>query len=191
MNNNGLPEQKVVLLAGYARAGKDTVARYMKNRYLYRPMKFAGPLYDMVIAMYHQIVHEVSPAYIEARKQEVAPGTTLTWRELMQTLGTEWGRDMLGADIWCNLAAETAYAYRPQNIVFSDARFFSEYERLQQDERFDVRLLYIARDDNAPQMAHRSEQEIGQLRRLADFEIENNSDIPALYEQVDIALDSL
>ena len=52
-----------------------------------------------------------------------------TPRHAMQTLGTEWGRDRIGRDLWAN-AALARCENLPGDVVISDVRFPNEAEAI-------------------------------------------------------------
>lgn len=53
-------------------------------------------------------------------------------RYAMQTLGTEWGRNLFGEDFWINAAINKAKALMSQgySVVFDDVRFTNEAEAI-------------------------------------------------------------
>jgi hypothetical protein len=64
------------------------------------------------------------------KKEEIVPQFGLTGRQLMQTLGTEWGRNMVCSDVWVK-SLENYINHLPSNvthIVLDDLRFMNEFE---------------------------------------------------------------
>jgi hypothetical protein len=96
-----------------------------------RRMPFAEPLKRMLT-----FGLELPPRFIEhPLKEEPIPGLGVSARRLMQTLGTEWGRDTVGADFWLKVwtrrarSAIYAHAAPPtQDLAFivDDVRFPNE-----------------------------------------------------------------
>lgn len=117
----------IVGLAGTKGSGKDTAAKVFKANG-YEDVKFAAPIKGMlryllnyrgadpieVERMVEGDLKEVPTAYLEGK----------TPREAMQTLGTEWGRELVGEGLWVNSAMDRASLYR--NVVISDVRFPNE-----------------------------------------------------------------
>lgn len=117
-------KELVIGLAGYARAGKDTVAQMITD-YGFEQRSFAKPLKDCLAAL----------------NPMCDPGTTLRikdllefsdWegaktapevRQLLQRLGTEAGRNVLGQNIWVDALFNAPSDGR---IVVSDVRFPNE-----------------------------------------------------------------
>jgi len=117
---------KIIGLTGKAGSGKSTVAHILVNDYGFIRVKMAGPLKSMLRAI------GLTDAHIEGELKEV-PCPMLcgqTPRYAMQTLGTEWGRDIIGNDFWTNAWRESVWAAceyaEPAGIVCDDVRFANE-----------------------------------------------------------------
>lgn len=92
-----LDRVRVVALAGSIGAGKSTVAEMLPGLHL----QWADPLYAAVAAMLG-----VSVEWLRNRvnKDTVIEWLGVTPRYLLQTGGTEWGREMIHPDLWVKLA---------------------------------------------------------------------------------------
>lgn len=142
-------------LIGHARTGKDTFAARLVEDHGYRRVAFADPLRRLAYALdpiaivrHHYapltparaaegfpqgplIGHEVVrlAALVDAVGWEEAK-THDEVRRTLQRLGTEAGREVLGADVWVRLgmaaAEEARRDYRP--VVLTDVRFPNEAE---------------------------------------------------------------
>ena len=116
--------RRLVAFTGAAGAGKSTATRHLVERYGYTLVKFAGPLKDMMRAI------GLTEDEIEGGMKE-APSSTLlgkTPRHGMQTLGTEWGRNCIGEDLWISLwrrRVEAVFASGGR-VVVDDCRFPNE-----------------------------------------------------------------
>lgn len=117
-------------ITGRAGAGKDTVARILAARHQYSIYAFATPLYEMVRAGFGIDVHQLTRAQKE---------TPIDWlgdrspRHLLQTLGTEWGRTCVAADVWIRAAERNIDQHRAHfgpraRVVITDVRFPNEAE---------------------------------------------------------------
>lgn len=113
---------KLIGLTGLAQSGKSTVATYLKETHNFYEDSFAVPIRSMVCGLLG-----ISLAELEELKESIIEGFEKTPREMMQTLGTEWGRQMIQDDLWI-----TALKYRlpapttAKKIVVSDIRFENE-----------------------------------------------------------------
>ena len=110
---------ELVALVGAAGCGKSTVADILSGMGYHR-LKFSQPLKDMLKAI------GLSDEHTEGRLKE-APCNLLsgrTPRYAMQTLGTEWARDIMAKDFWLNLWRTQVQQY--DKIVAEDCRFANE-----------------------------------------------------------------
>ncbi len=127
--------KKVVGLTGIAGSGKDTLAIAMSQRSQLplRPYSMTTPINRMIDAL---LGHPVSSNTLDQphhwADQSYKASTVLletTVRRLQQTLGTEWGRDLIHPDIWL-WAAEQAINRLPTGhvMVITNIRFVNEAE---------------------------------------------------------------
>lgn len=117
--------------AGPAGAGKDTVADYLVKHHGFTKMAFADPLRSMMAA-------GGFPEPVDrALKEALVEGFDFTWRDGIQKLGTQWGRE-LDPDIWVKLIEKRIlylqsvqqYVGGVAKIVLSDVRFENEANML-------------------------------------------------------------
>jgi hypothetical protein len=116
----------LLALSGLAGAGKSTAAKHLSAVHGFTLVKFAGPLKRMLRSI------GLSEEEIEGGKKEV-PSSLLCGkspRHAMQTLGTEWGRDLIGPDFWVNLWEFTTCEVLSEGgkVVVDDCRFPNEAE---------------------------------------------------------------
>ena len=121
-------ERRVIGLTGQRGCGKDTAAAALVALG-FRHIKFAAALKQMIRALldYAGASPEDINRMIEGDLKE-APSAGLggaTPRHAMQTLGLEWGREMLHPDLWAD-AAMGRCARLGCHIVISDVRFPNE-----------------------------------------------------------------
>jgi hypothetical protein len=104
-------------------------------------------------------------------------------RELLQSLGTEWGRAMVADDIWIRLALQRA----GQRTVISDVRFDNEAAAIRATGGV---VWRVVRPDvgclDASTAQHSSERGISP--ELIDAQIVNDCSLAALAARVDAAL---
>ena len=142
---------KLIGLTGPAGAGKDLVASMIPGAHR---IAFADPIYAGVAAML-----DIPEGLLRARSTKEAPLVDFgrSPRELLQTLGTDWGRKLVTPDIWLRVAFwrwEKAAAAGHSVIVVPDVRFQNE-ARLIHDQGGEVWLVH--RPDVAPVADHQSE----------------------------------
>lgn len=110
----------VIGIAGRAGAGKDTAADFITERLpLYEKASFADPLKAMLetgLGLNAAQLYGGDKGDIDARYE-------CTPRHIMQTLGTEWGRELIHPDVWVRAMAERVKGRR---VVIADVRFPNE-----------------------------------------------------------------
>ena len=127
----GTFEREVVVgLSGYAHAGKDTVATMLVERLGFASGSFAAALKRMLVALDPIVLDGRRMSEVDGATAATPDGPVLTEtakqipevRRLLQRLGTEAGRRVLGEDIWVRTLLERA----PARLVVSDCRFPNE-----------------------------------------------------------------
>ncbi len=180
--SNGL----LIGLAGRARSGKDTVGDWLETQYGFERTAFASPLKTGVRAMFG-----LTRAHTDGDlKEEVIPHLGVSPRQLMQWLGTEYGRDLIGPTVWIDVVLERwrALCGKKHNplLVVTDVRFNNEAEALRQQGGV---IIHIERPDLPEVAAHTSEQGVEVLPD--DMLICNDSTLDDLLRKVNATLDML
>jgi hypothetical protein len=138
------PRPCIIGLAGYAQSGKDTMGRILVEEHGFTRIAFADTLRDMLYAMNPLVEWEnkngeygvwfvqdiVDTFGWEFAKKSVAERSTSGVRHLLQRLGTEAGRDILGQNIWVDTAMKKAAEVKNGRVVFTDVRFPNEADAI-------------------------------------------------------------
>lgn len=111
-------------------SGKSSVASYLSG-YGYRTVSFAAPLKAMVRSF---LVHagydpsDVDELFGPSRKERILPEFGVSPRHLLQTLGTEWGRDCIAPDVWLKCWRRNVQYYLSNDlpVICDDVRFANE-----------------------------------------------------------------
>lgn len=177
-------------VAGLARSGKDTAARFLADELGLYQYAFAEPLKTMLKSVFGDHFHE-------GDRSGICPEAGISYRRLMQTLGTEWGRYQVSPDLWVNLVGREfdklkANPYRKggafdarlepggyKGMILSDVRFDSEAEWIKGNGGVVVQLT---RPTGTPEVTHASEQ--GVSRSLIDVHIDNSGTVEYLHTQL-------
>lgn len=134
---------KLIGVTGFARSGKDHAADYLARHMGLYKYAFAEPLKTMLKSVFGDHFHE-------GDRSEICPETCKSYRVMMQTLGTELGRNMWNPQVWINLVEKRRkevehgchlvnegrdykgfHAQQAQGMILSDVRFDTEAEYLQ------------------------------------------------------------
>lgn len=87
----------VIGLTGVAGCGKDTAADILREKHRFLKLSFAEPLYDMVSIVTRTPVEVLKT---RAGKEVTLDRIGVSPRKMLQTLGTEWGRELVSPDLW-------------------------------------------------------------------------------------------
>ena len=168
-------------LAGQAGSGKDTLAEHLCQAHSFASLALATPLRDGLRIMLGLSLEELTRRDLkEARIDWLGRSP----RELSQTLGTEWGRELIHPEIWLRVAERTIARLRqsnPAGIVVTDIRFENEAEWVRAQGGT---VWHLRRDQSGLQGAtsnHVSEQHIPEIE--GDVIVDNIGTIEAFYEQ--------
>jgi len=117
---------KILAFYGQQQVGKSSAAAAVgRDNHLVVQASFADPIYRAVSAILGFDVREV--------EKETPILCDKSPRQLLQTLGTEWGRGMVGDDIWLKCMEDTLITHQEAGkrmVVIDDLRFRNEYEFL-------------------------------------------------------------
>lgn len=136
-NFNMMPEpvvygHKVIGLSGYAQSGKTTAAKYIEENYGFERRHIAEPLRAMlaVLLRANGISDAMITRYLEGDLKDgvVIPEIGRTSRELQITLGTEWGRQHVGEDVWAQ--TWTRSIKNGERVMNDSVRFPNEEEAI-------------------------------------------------------------
>lgn len=119
----------IIGIAGCKRAGKDTLARLLLDTLPgYRLDSFAAPIRRFVAALVGLGTGAAALDALERHKEDPVPWLgNVTPRRMMQTLGTEWGRDLVHPDIWIMDLVRRAGAGA---LIVSDVRLPNEAQAI-------------------------------------------------------------
>lgn len=141
----------IIGISGKARSGKDTFANMLHNKiYNSKIVRFAQPIKDMIKAGFN-----LSTECIEGdlKDKPLCELNGLSPRLLMQTLGTDWGRE-LDPDIWIYTLMSSIDNIKEDIVIIPDVRFLNEAKFV----RNSGMLVHINRDDTPEVNKHVSEE---------------------------------
>lgn len=119
-------QSRIILISGKQGSGKSTASRHlrkwaMQHKLIPSEIKFADPLYAL-----HAACLPVLKSFGLRPEDMEKDG------ELLQVLGTEYGRNRLGNDVWVNVARRCVdkwLAIDTNNIcIIDDMRFENEFD---------------------------------------------------------------
>lgn len=200
----------VILAGGRLRSGKDTFADHLVDKHnfvklgmsdtlaeaLYRLNPWVWDIgekelviYSGTIERYQELVERVG--YVEAKKNPEV-------RRLLQVLGTEVGRQLLGENIWVEAAKKKIFeelAGGAAGVILTGARYPNELalaDQIFNDQDVAATTVWVRRaqvevDDQFA--AHSSEGSV----QAQDFEyiLFNDDSLQELYDQADALLETI
>lgn len=170
-------------ICGKAGSGKSTAANLIAIQTEGIICAFADPIRDVMQTLFGVQSDILNDQKI---KSETIEGFDFTYRYAMQTLGTEWGRNLLHKDFWVTLTKIKYYKFKQEynnpninNIKFfivPDVRFENEATWIKEEEGI---LLHITRPDaeatsELSESEAKHESEAGFAKTQPDFVINNN-----------------
>lgn len=166
---------KVIGISGLARAGKDTAADVIMDIFPYIKASFADPIKDMLMIGLGMTAEQMYGGEI---REQVDPRYGCTPRHLMQTLGTEWGREIIDQNIWVN--AMKSKLDSVGNLIIPDVRFESEADFIRKNG-----ILIHIKGRKSIQSTHKSES--GVYSEINDITILNNDTLEAFQSSIEKA----
>lgn len=173
---------QILGLTGLPRCGKDTVALLLVQHFDFARYAFAGPVKDMLKAGLGLTHDEVNAPDKEVTIARIGA----TPRYLLQTLGTEWGREMVGPDLWIKIAEQRTHHFRKAGcpLVFTDVRFENEADHVR---RLGGAIWHIKRQASTVVNLHKSNSGVALVRGV-DSVITNDDGLDQLEGMVRLAM---
>ena len=194
MDSHNLP--RIIGITGRKYNGKDTVANYLRDKFGYKQIAFAGPIKEICDILFGFNSEQLHGSLKETPDEN---WFGLTPRQIMQFVGTNMFRDHMselspnfGQDFWLLCAQNNIKRILEQNknayIIISDVRFPNEIDLIRKLGGVNIRVkrqeMYQSIDD-----IHISENLIDQLE--VNIEISNNGTIDQLYKTIDTLIDKI
>lgn len=203
------PTGRLIGLGGRMRAGKDAVGDYLAQEHGFEKMGMSDALNDALLKLnpyvpvetefefwtgygteeqesagkvydwvpYAELHEEVG--YVEAKKNPEV-------RRLLQALGTEVGREMLGENVWVEIAEKKILEHwrSGRDVVITALRFPNELEML---ERLGGTSVWIERPGEETSMGELSEHASENSVEPKDFDyvLMNDGTLDQLYRKVE------
>lgn len=190
-------------IAGWAGAGKDSVADILGVCFDFKKIAFADPLREMAMAIDPIVAFEdaadmggdpmIEPVrYSDALARYGYNEAKFKFPEIrrfLQKLGTEAVRDVLGGDTWTKLAMQRAWGHMfhhgmgediVQGVAIADTRFRNEADVIVSDGKGIV--IRVTRPGVGPASDHISEHDLDDWD--FDYVIENDGSLDDLETKV-------
>lgn len=165
---------------GAMRSGKDTAAEFLEKKYDGITLKFADPIYHIETMVYK---------YLE----KPIPADKTKRRQFLQFIGTEFGRNTVGEDIWCEIMERQIKYFELcddcfPNFFITDVRFPNEVALC---KKLGFNLVYISRlnvdrkQAGATQTDHISENALSSDITDKMYQLSNYGTLDQFHQDVD------
>lgn len=176
----------IIGFAGRKTSGKTTAAGALVEMGCH-PYSFAQPLKNMADVLLVALGldgDELAEAY-DAKEQIIHP-CEVSMRHLLQTLGTEWGRQQIHPDLWVMCAQAYFERFSGFDHVIDDVRFENEAALIR---KMGGVIIHVTRPGLDGGDRHASEQGIAFVG--GDILIDNDGDVEDLQATVAMWVDAL
>lgn len=174
----------IIGFAGRKESGKTTAAKHLADRNFSR-LSFADPMKNIVLLLLLELgfsAEETKKFILD--KKSIIPGLNKSTRHILQTLGTDWGREMVHDNIWLMIAKHRIGLVSADNVVFDDVRFENEAAMIRS---IGGHIIQIVRDNSAVD-THASE--FGIVHHPGDVVIVNDKPLDGYLADVDAVVAS-
>lgn len=169
---------QVIGFCGYAGSGKDEAAKALVELGWER-IAFADPIREIALAIDPIVSMKGFRLATLVRRHGWTKAKELgEVRRLLQRIGTEAGRNILGEFFWSEIGHNRAIDCG-KNVVFTDVRFHNEVEMIRE---LGGKIIRIVRPGVGPANGHESELAIDEIE--TDAVIQNEGSSEELWEKV-------
>lgn len=123
-------------ITGKKQHGKSTVANMIASEYGFHVVSFAEPIKHMLCGLFGWDYDQCQEGAFKETPRDDCYGRTP--RDLMLSLGTAWGREMVNENIWTDAALRSIDSREKQgnSVVVPDVRFNNEAEAIKSRNGF-------------------------------------------------------
>lgn len=172
----------LIFISGPAGSGKSTLANTLETRI---PLEIteiknvhrtalANPIKAMLGSLVTFYERQEPRVQWVNKNKEATPsifgGKTI--RYALQTLGTEWGRDLINEDIWVDAVKRTLFKASSTVNIIDDVRFVNEVVGLRDidsQQTIHIHCPHVFKEEEGLDVNHGSEKETRLLAKDADF----------------------
>lgn len=175
---------RLIGITGLAGAGKDTLADALVFNRGATKYGLALPIKQALNAMFGWTMEQWDD---RVWKEAVIPWIGKSPRQCAQTMGTEWGRELINPALWTLIAEQRYYEHRRQTFpgpfVIADIRFENEVDMVHSNGGIVVKVTRLGVQAIS---AHVSEAGVTGV----DYTIRNNTSVDAFLQHALALLDS-
>jgi dephospho-CoA kinase len=154
----------IIGITGLAGHGKDTIGNILVEQHGYTRAAFADKVREAALAINPHVRHGsvarrlADLVFVEGWDNAKQSSDV---RQLLQRIGTDMGRNLLGADVWINALFRTLDDSK--NYVITDVRFPNEVDAIRQ-RGGEIWRVHRPNYDNGVGSDHESEQFVEKIK---------------------------
>lgn len=162
----------IVGISGAAGAGKDTIGdAFVEHRGFLR-MSFASTLKGILSMLFNWRAEDWQDLKWKETPNENSYG--LTPRQVAQSFGTDWGRNMINENIWIDATMRMLNTIGTGNWVFTDVRFPNEARAIREVGGILLFVKCLDRETGTEHTEHESERWLEWLELYSDAGLSAN-----------------
>jgi hypothetical protein len=180
---NSLEDKNIILVNGLPRAGKDTFADYMVQKYNFVKFSFADELKDIVCRTFDISREDLD--YFKNDQIELCYNNggryeeLINFRDLLRRFGTEGMKPAFGDSVWADVLYRKIEQSKHKNIIVPDFRFLCEYKNLD-----NIKTVLVQDERELPIEGHASDVELYQNNFKFNYVLYNNKD-ESFFKEID------
>ena len=165
--------QQIIGIVGRAGCGKTTLRNYIAQKHGFHILPFAKPLKTMLHVL--GLTSKQTDGTLDDKNLpcDLLQGKSPRWA--MQSLGSDWGRNLIGEDLWVDLWQKGIG--RHTKIIVDDIRFPNEIARIHKLGGITIRIRRLKSEQNTEM--HESERHF--LSLPVTHELQNNASLQDLF----------
>jgi hypothetical protein len=182
----------IIALCGRARSGKSTAAEFLIEKHGYTRLKFAGPLKEMLACI--GLSQDELEGYKKETPCDLLCGKSPRWA--MQTLGSEWGRDLINENLWATIWKHKAQKMLDEGkkIVVDDCRFLNELEVVKDLGGISIRIIRTCIEPEKPKpftkkwalnLVGKGEHDSEKFKLDTTYVLENNEGVDSFLTKIE------
>jgi len=171
-------------VTGKARSGKDSMAEYLRTNYRFASFAFADPIKEAASIIFNIPLK----MFYDGDREDINQYWGISYREMLQKLGTESCRNVFRQDIWvkrAQLTLDGCHREGYNNVIITDVRFEDEAKFIRINFGKVIHILRQEAVDKVSEATAAHSSEAGIALHEGDITITNNDSIEAFHKQID------
>ena len=173
---------KLILLSGDYGVGKSEFGKQIRKHVKFSNIPIIALADNLKYGLSQMLGINIQYFYDPDLKNVILPEYGVTPRYLMETCGTNWGRDMVSVDLWSVVLKRKLQKTNEKFIIVEDVRFQSELRFL--SNHYPIHIVYIKSNrENVKSSIGDLSLDYLKNSKLKFNVLTNNSSLPAYREK--------